>query len=328
MQKQTSCSEPMSNDHVAPHEHEHEHELLSHIEDGELLELYVQSARAPYLEELARRHFSLVCSVANRQLNNQSDVEDAVQTTFLVLTKSAESIRRKQSLSAWLYGVAFRTACRIRRQSKNRAQQHEELHLDEIAVQAESPLSVLAKQFQLEALDEELQGVRDSYRQVLVEHYLLGKSAPEIAHRFNLSQSTVEGRLRRGREQLRTRMLRRGCSFASAVALTALPGKRAVLASDSSMQSFVSILSPAELSQLPSRVTTLAAEEMKMATILAGKYASGTIAAVATLAVVGLLSLSSFGYQTGRMGRGESSLVFSDNQELEEPSAVIQRRYR
>ncbi|MEZ6075137.1 MAG: sigma factor-like helix-turn-helix DNA-binding protein [Pirellulaceae bacterium] len=44
-------------------------------------------------------------------------------------------------------------------------------------------------------LDEELRRVRETYRAVLVEHYLMGKTAAEIAASCSLSQSTIEGAL-------------------------------------------------------------------------------------------------------------------------------------
>ncbi len=80
------------------------------------------------------------------------------------------------------------------------------------------PLTALARKMNLEALDRELENLPDQLREPLVEHYLLGYSAPQIAERMELSVSAVEGRLRRGRHALRTRLARRGISLSVLVA--------------------------------------------------------------------------------------------------------------
>ncbi|MEM7560007.1 MAG: sigma factor-like helix-turn-helix DNA-binding protein [Planctomycetota bacterium] len=75
------------------------------------------------------------------------------------------------------------------------------------------PASELARKMELEALDRELENLPERLRAPLVEHYLLGHSAPEIAERMELSLSAVEGRLKRGRRKLRTLLARRGISL-------------------------------------------------------------------------------------------------------------------
>ncbi|MCA9180791.1 MAG: RNA polymerase sigma factor, partial [Planctomycetales bacterium] len=80
------------------------------------------------------------------------------------------------------------------------------------------PLTALARKMNLEVLDRELENLPDQLREPLVEHYLLGYSAPQIAERMELSVSAVEGRLRRGRHALRYRLSRRGISLSVLVA--------------------------------------------------------------------------------------------------------------
>src|SRR5260221_1419933 len=85
--------------------------------DAELLDRFVRAADAPAFGELVRRHSGLVRGVCRRLLQNAQDVEDASQATFLVLARSAGSIRKRDSLGCWLHDVAFRVApqlCRRR----------------------------------------------------------------------------------------------------------------------------------------------------------------------------------------------------------------------
>ncbi len=66
---------------------------------------------------------------------------------------------------------------------------------------------------ELESLDEELQKLPDRIRMPIIEHYLLGFTAPQIAERMELHLTAIEGRLRRGRKLLRQSLARRGISL-------------------------------------------------------------------------------------------------------------------
>lgn len=74
--------------------------------DSQLLAVYVSAHDTRAFGELVRRYERLVWSTCQRVLNNRCDVEDAFQTTFLLLATKAHRIRKPDSLSNWLYGVA------------------------------------------------------------------------------------------------------------------------------------------------------------------------------------------------------------------------------
>ena len=56
------------------------------------------------------RHGPMVLGVCRQLLRDPNDVEDAFQATFLVLVRKAGSLRRRDLLGNWLYGVAYRVA--------------------------------------------------------------------------------------------------------------------------------------------------------------------------------------------------------------------------
>jgi RNA polymerase sigma-70 factor (ECF subfamily) len=87
--------------------------------DGQLLERFV-GGEGVALEELVRRHAPMVWGVCRRTLERHDDAEDAFQATFLVLLRKADSIWPRERLGNWLYGVAYKTACKARQTAVKR----------------------------------------------------------------------------------------------------------------------------------------------------------------------------------------------------------------
>jgi DNA-directed RNA polymerase specialized sigma24 family protein len=84
------------------------------LTDAELLDRFRTAADEAAFETLVRRHGPLVLAACRRVLSDEADVEDAFQATFLVLVRSARSVRREGSVGSWLFGVARRVALRVR----------------------------------------------------------------------------------------------------------------------------------------------------------------------------------------------------------------------
>ena len=69
-----------------------------------------------------QRHGGMVLGVARRVLHHQQDAEDVFQATFLILARKATSIRRQESVGAWLHQVAQRVALKARSNIAKRKQ--------------------------------------------------------------------------------------------------------------------------------------------------------------------------------------------------------------
>src|SRR5687768_4970644 len=86
--------------------------------DARLLEAFVRFRDEAAFTLLVRRHGPMVFAVCRRWLTHPADVDDAVQATFLVLVRKADSIARPDRLACWLHGVALRTARALRNRDR------------------------------------------------------------------------------------------------------------------------------------------------------------------------------------------------------------------
>jgi RNA polymerase sigma factor (sigma-70 family) len=189
------------------------------VPDDELLELIQHSRSRDAMAQMVDRYASLVASVVARHLRNPASREEAFQATFLVLFQSANKIRKKSSLASFLFGVALRVSKRLRTQetqNTKRLSKQENQSVDSLPEnETIDPFEMLAKRLQTSVLDEEIELLPESLRTPIVDHYFAGKSTPEIAKAMNLSVSAVEGRIKRGKQRLRTRLSYRGVSISA-----------------------------------------------------------------------------------------------------------------
>src|SRR5262249_37584489 len=87
---------------------------LAELPDAELVGRFVAAHDDAAFAALVRRHGPVVLGLCRRLLRQTQDAEDAFQASFLVLARKAASLRKRQSLGAWMYGVAYRIASKAR----------------------------------------------------------------------------------------------------------------------------------------------------------------------------------------------------------------------
>lgn len=188
------------------------------LDDDALLSNYLHDQSHDALSAIVDRYSALVASVCRSTLADAHAAEDAFQMTFVVFMQSADKIRESTSLAAWLHGVAYRISMRLRKQAAREARMRDEVHSANPEILPNNTASRTEHQAELSTLHAEIQRLPAATRSVLLEFHFQGQTIREIAAQQSISESAVDGRLRRGRKVLRKRLARSGIASALLIA--------------------------------------------------------------------------------------------------------------
>ena len=199
------------------------------LADDQLVELFLAredpAASEAAFATLVDRHGTMVLSVCERVLQNPHDAHDAFQATFLVLVRKAGSIRRRESVGGWLFGIARRVAVKARLQAVRRRRRLEELGIERRGSNDEEMAIRHETEPDYRPLIAEIDRLPEQYRTPIVLHYFEGPSAEATAVRLGCPRGTVLSRLSRARERLRHRLERRGVALESLMPAACVSGR-------------------------------------------------------------------------------------------------------
>jgi RNA polymerase sigma factor (sigma-70 family) len=265
--------------------------------DGQLLDRFLSRRDEAAFEALVRRHGPMVLAVCQRVLRQEQDAEDAFQASFLVLARKATSLRARELLGNWLYGVAYRTAMKARTMNARRRAREGRAGIKPTAV---APTEDGWEEL-LPRLDEELSKLPDKYRVPVVLCDLEGKSRREVAQHLKVPEGTVSSRLATARKLLARRLGRYGLAVSGGALAAALSEQaasacvRATLATSTARVAVLMTTGQAlTAGAVPARVVALTEGVVKtmLLTKLRGFVAVGLVLAVSA----GVVGLS---YRTG-----------------------------
>jgi RNA polymerase sigma factor (sigma-70 family) len=182
--------------------------VVERSSDGQLIQRFLarrDEAGEEAFALLVARHGPMVERICLGILRDAHDAQDALQATFLVLALRARSIRRRESVASWLYGVARRVAAKAKGEAFRRRtfeRRCAEMVPRQIATTA--PPEFCPELF------EEVDRLPEKFRAAILLIDLEGCTQEEAAVRLCWPLGTVQSRLARGRGRLRARLLRRG----------------------------------------------------------------------------------------------------------------------
>jgi zinc protease len=218
------------------------------LSEAQLLERFLVRRDEAAFEAILKRHGPMVHGVCRRLLDDPHDVDDAFQVTFLILVKKARSIRDRDILGTWLYGVARRVAVRAKVNARRRrfvecgvspgrsnggrgaglrTGLHPAFGHPLPGGEGLSPGSRLEAEELRSLIDDELERLPQKYRAPLVLCDLEGQTHEQAAVQLRCPVGTIKSRLARGRARLRSRLVRRGVAPAAVLATSALEAEAA-----------------------------------------------------------------------------------------------------
>ncbi|QVL31467.1 sigma-70 family RNA polymerase sigma factor [Telmatocola sphagniphila] len=174
------------------------------VTDAQLLERYVQNRDSLAFDLLFWRHAPMVYGVCNRLLPNPAEAEDACQAVFVILSRKANILHRGSNLAGWLHRIAYRVAFNVRRGQKRRSSHEQKAARSEV-IHCD-PLQAAISREILQILDAEITRLPSRYRDPLVLCELEGRSREAAACELKIPVGTLDSRLSRARERLRTRL--------------------------------------------------------------------------------------------------------------------------
>lgn len=156
----------------------------------------------PWMEEELLAHAAWVRELARGLVRDASDADDLAQDTFVAALRGTP--RERGAMRAWLAGIARRLAWKRQRDHRR------ESDLDDGALEhaGSNPESIERLELH-ELLAKELRALREPLRATLIERYVHGRSAAQIAERSDVPLATVRSRLKLGLDELRARLDRR-----------------------------------------------------------------------------------------------------------------------
>jgi RNA polymerase sigma factor (sigma-70 family) len=188
-------------------------------DDRALLERFRNGGDTAAFTTLVDRHVGWVCRSARRQVRDPALADDITQAVFILLARRPPALRQGVPLSPWLFKATRNMALTAIR-SEARRRRHEQRAASMVSEVSEStePAEWTAM---APHLDELIQSLGKSGRDVIVLRYLERRSLAELARISRASEDACRKKVARALERLRAAARRRGLTVPAAPALGA-----------------------------------------------------------------------------------------------------------
>ena len=165
--------------------------------------------------EIVTHYRAKMYSIALCHLRNHSDAEEIAQDTLIRAHRGLARFRGDSSLATWLHRIAFNLSRNRHMHNTRRRRQdtlsldcalsdaNQETFADMIACEAPGPAREAAVGEFSETVEECMNRLAPSHREVLIMRTGLSQSYFEIAQELGLKIGTVKSRIGRARECLR-----------------------------------------------------------------------------------------------------------------------------
>ena len=151
---------------------------------------------APDFTRLVKQYQAAVLRVCYLYLCDRSQAEDAVQETFLKVYRNLDSFRGESSEKTWIMKIAMRVCYDMNHVNWYRL-------INRRVTPEMLPEASVPFEEKDDALTHAVIRLPIRLREVILLYYYQGLNVNEIAEALGISQPSVSGRLKRGRERLK-----------------------------------------------------------------------------------------------------------------------------
>jgi len=188
---------------------------MSNNEDIMMIDRVLQGDMESYtgiIEKYQERTFRYVF----HKFNNYDEAKDITQEIFIMALEALHTFRRESKFSTWFYSIMVNYCKNYKKKSRRfnlfslnvtRGEDEYEIQLPD---DRENPETRAVMDDSLRIVKEEINGLPDDYRDILILREIDGLSYNEISDVLKINLSNVKVRIHRGRELLKNRLTARG----------------------------------------------------------------------------------------------------------------------
>ncbi|MEK4436914.1 MULTISPECIES: RNA polymerase sigma factor [Paenibacillus] len=174
------------------------------IDEARLIE-QIRQGDASKFRLLIDKYSQHVYHVAYSVLRNDQEAQDAAQEAFIQMYKSLPEYR-SEGFKTWLTRIAFHKAIDAKRKLGRRSSEDlgGEERIINLPGSEEDILARLVREERKETLRERINQLPAQHRDIITAYYLSEKNYEQIAHDAQVAVKTVESRLYRARQWIRS----------------------------------------------------------------------------------------------------------------------------
>ncbi len=161
-------------------------------------------------KQLTYPHMKLLYNVAMKYTGNIFDAEDIVQETYLIAFHKFHQLREKSKCKPWLLRILRNNFLKTYQKNKKIQSLPETDYLEAIktGLEQNNTEELLIKAGNSETIHTAIDKLPEKYKEVLLLYYMNDMLYRDIAAALEIPIGTVMSRLTRGREQLKTLLIK------------------------------------------------------------------------------------------------------------------------
>jgi RNA polymerase sigma factor (sigma-70 family) len=170
------------------------------LNDEEIVNRVIKGEKHLY-ESLMRKYNLRLFRICMSIINDDTGVEDVMQTAYLNAYLNLASFQNKSSFSTWLTRILINESLLYKKKKLRREQMHAETIGNNYL--SETPLNGIMNKELKTLLEKTIADLPEKYKMVFVMREIEEMSTNETMAVLNLSESNVKVRLNRAKEMLR-----------------------------------------------------------------------------------------------------------------------------